>query len=57
VVNQFKDSTDGVISRPVPLFGSSWMALYDFLRNRLAGQQAEEQAGQSRRQEPAEGQH
>ena len=56
-MNQFKDSTDGVISRPVPLFGSSWMALYDFLRNRLAGQQAEEQAGQSRRQEPAEGQH
>jgi hypothetical protein len=57
VVNQFKDSTDGVISRPVPLFGSTWMALYYFLRSRLAGQDGEAQAGQSRREEPAEGDH
>lgn len=56
-MNQFKDSTDSVISRPVPLFGSTWMALYYFLRNRKAGQHDEAQAGQSRREEPAEGQH
>jgi hypothetical protein len=56
-VDQLKNSTDGVISRPVPLFGSSWMALYYFLRNRLAGQDSEVQAGKSRHEEPAKGQH
>lgn len=56
-MNQLKDNTDGVISRPVPLFGSSWMALYYFLRNRLAGQHDKSQADESRREEPAQGQH
>lgn len=56
-MSQFKDSGDGVISRPVPLFGSTWMALYYFLRNRLAGQHDDAQAGKSRRKEPTQGQH
>lgn len=56
-MNQFKDSTDGVISRPMPLFGSTWMALYYFLRSRMAGQDGEAQADQPRREEPAEGDH
>ena len=56
-MNQLKDSRNGVISRPAPRFGSTWMALYYFLRNRLAGQDDEAQAGESRREDSAEGQH
>lgn len=56
-MNQFKDGTHGAISRPEPLFGSTWMALYYFLRNRLAGQDGETRAGQSRHEEPAKGEH
>jgi hypothetical protein len=35
-MNQYKNSMNGVTVHPVPLFASSWVALFCFLRNSLA---------------------
>lgn len=34
-MNQIKHSISGVIVHPVPLFASSWVALYCYIRNIL----------------------
>jgi hypothetical protein len=43
-VNEVKNGADSVAARPVPLFASSWIALYSFLRSSLASQGAEDSA-------------
>jgi hypothetical protein len=35
MMNQSKDSVTGVIVHPVPLFASSWIALFCFLKDSL----------------------
>ena len=39
-MNEAKNSFSGVTARPVPLFASSWMALFSLLRNNLVNHQA-----------------
>lgn len=34
-MGHFSDSANGVVARPVPLFASSWIALFRAIRNRL----------------------
>ncbi|NND45734.1 MAG: hypothetical protein HKN58_10445 [Xanthomonadales bacterium] len=37
-MNEVKNGANSVAAQPVPLFASSWIALYSFLRSSLAGQ-------------------
>lgn len=37
-INEVKQSADSVAVRPVPLFASSWVALFSFLRSNLQGE-------------------
>lgn len=37
-INEVKQSADSVAVHPVPLFASSWVALFSFLRSNLLGE-------------------
>ena len=43
-MNQSNHSINGVVARPVPLFASSWVALYCYLRNFLNKDHAQRDA-------------
>ena len=40
-MNTCKTNAEAVIASPAPLFASSWMALFDVLRNSLAKERRE----------------
>lgn len=48
-MNQAKDSFSGVAVHSVPLFASSWIALFSLLRNNLANYQAKSDTGTEQR--------
>ncbi len=42
MMNQFDNSTSGACANQVPLFASSWVALFFVIRHSLAGRRVDE---------------
>lgn len=49
-MNQSKNSFSGVTVHPIPLFASSWVALFCLLRNNLVNYQAKSESATEQRE-------